>query len=44
MEPAQAGAVVDAIADLADQHPQLRDRETFEMPYVTFALRARRTG
>jgi hypothetical protein len=44
MEPAQAGAVVDALVDLADQHPQLRDRETFEMPYVTFALRARRTG
>jgi ubiquinone/menaquinone biosynthesis C-methylase UbiE len=44
MEPAQAGAVVDALVDLADQHPQLRHRETFEMPYVTFALRARRTG
>jgi ubiquinone/menaquinone biosynthesis C-methylase UbiE len=44
MEPAQAAATVDAIADLADQHPQLRDRETFEMPYVTFALRASRNG
>jgi SAM-dependent methyltransferase len=42
MEAEQAAATVDALADLADSHPQLRERETFEMPYVTFALRARR--
>jgi SAM-dependent methyltransferase len=42
MEPEQAEATVGRLADLADSHPQLRGRETFEMPYVTFVLRARR--
>ena len=42
MQPEQAKATVDALADLADSHPQLHGRETFEMPYVTFVLRARR--
>ena len=31
-----------ALADLADSHPQLRGRKTFQMPYVSFAIRARR--
>jgi SAM-dependent methyltransferase len=42
MPPEQAEATLKALADLADTHPQLRDRETFEMPYVSFAIRARR--
>ena len=42
MEPGPAEATVAALAHLADSHPQLRGRGTFEMPYVTFALRARR--
>ncbi len=44
MPAQQAEATLAALAELADGHPQLRGRETFEMPYVTSAVRARRDG
>jgi SAM-dependent methyltransferase len=44
MPAQQAESTLASLAELADGHPQLRDRGTFEMPYVTFAVRARRRG
>jgi SAM-dependent methyltransferase len=44
MTPERADATLAALSALADSHPQLRERTTFEMPYVTFAVRARRDG
>jgi SAM-dependent methyltransferase len=44
MPSEQAESTLAALAELADGHPQLRDRTTFEMPYVTVAVRARRDG
>jgi SAM-dependent methyltransferase len=43
-EPAGRAAVDAAIRDLCATHPDLAGRDEFELPYVTNAYRARRSG
>ncbi|GAB4003159.1 hypothetical protein GCM10029992_43690 [Glycomyces albus] len=33
--------IIEAVTDLLATHPQLADRETFEIPYATHVFRAR---
>ncbi|MDX6520706.1 MAG: hypothetical protein QOG02_2150 [Gaiellales bacterium] len=42
MPPQAQHDTLAAVAELADTHPELRGRESFAMPYVTYAVRARR--
>ncbi|NJC64276.1 class I SAM-dependent methyltransferase [Planosporangium flavigriseum] len=43
-KPAKRAAVDAAIHDLCATHPELAGRDEFELPYVTRAYRARRSG
>jgi SAM-dependent methyltransferase len=43
LAPAQREAALDRIGRLADEHPDLRGRASFTMPYVTAVVRATRT-
>lgn len=40
LAPAERDAALDRIGRLADEHPDLRGRQRFTMPYVTVAVRA----
>ena len=40
LAPAEREAALLRVGRLADEHPDLRGRERFTMPYVTVALRA----
>lgn len=40
--PQDQAGIERAVHDLAEQHPDLAGKETFELPYVTVAYRARR--
>ena len=40
LAPAEREVALDRVGRLADEHPELRGREWFTMPYVTVALRA----
>jgi SAM-dependent methyltransferase len=42
MEPQARDDALTAVADLADNHPQLRGRASFAMPYVTYVVRGHR--
>ncbi len=42
LEPVQREAALMRIGRLADEHPDLRGKDTFTMPYVTAAVRATR--
>jgi SAM-dependent methyltransferase len=44
LPPAERDARLARIGELALTHPQLRGRETFDMPFVTITVRAARTG
>jgi hypothetical protein len=43
-EPARRARVDAAVRDLCATHPDLAGRDEFELPYVTRAYRARRSG
>jgi hypothetical protein len=40
LEPPDREKVFDAIERLCDEHPALRGRETFDLPFVTGCVRA----
>jgi SAM-dependent methyltransferase len=42
MPPQARDEALEAVANLADTHPELRGRASFAMPYVTYVVRARR--
>lgn len=42
LSPAERQAVLDRVAELARTHEDLRDKDTFALPYVTYAYRAAR--
>jgi SAM-dependent methyltransferase len=44
LEPAEREKLFDAIDRLCDEHPALRGRETFDVPFVTVCVRAVRVG
>jgi SAM-dependent methyltransferase len=44
LEPADRQKVFEAIDRLCDEHPALRGRETFDLPFVTGCVRAVRVG
>jgi hypothetical protein len=43
MEPDERAAVLDRLARMTHEHPDLRDHPTFTMPLVTVAVRSSRT-